>query len=684
MWQDNKDNFVNGEIVSSQAQGISLSGGSEVDGFLPTTPLGCLLLPPDGLGVPSVRSGDVAFAQRDGVEQFGDYYEPRQLTFQVIVKNDACPGCLPTPQVDGALVLNGVAPGHAFTPNSAPLQITGDIDIRVYLAMDDWTPDMFQSPVTKWGDVGDRSYLIQINPAGEIRLVWSDDGTAVIAVASTVALSIADGEPLWIRATLDVDNGGGSREVTFYTSTDGMTWTQLGAMVPGAVTSIFAGPAQVEIGGHSDGTADLVTGRVFSAEIRTGINGTIVANPNFDQPGGTTPFVDGSGNTWSVVPPAFLQPFVAATMSARQKVKRLTTEWSRSCTQAILVLFTDCHQADATEEEKTYLGPYLVRGRPRVAQVEWMRSNRGAARVTLRFDAQDARLQLADTGAGNWHATHTQSMSAGAAAGGNIAQDYRLTDVTFDTQDAVATQSTISSGAPDGGSYLSINVTTPNTTSPMSGAAAGSGTDGIPVTAGNDYAFAWWARQIPDGTISTRVDAVWRDAGGVLLSTSTGVNQDATEDWTRFTQTFAAPAMAAFMQPVLRWSGIALANQTLDLAQLWINEGATAGEPATIEVVGDLCVFPVFRLDGPLTAPITVSYGPFSFTYDEDVGALERVTVDTRWGRASSGISDETQHLLGDYTFPLSPGVHEVSFTTGDPADTGSVQIEWENAVISG
>jgi hypothetical protein len=270
--------------------------------------------------------------------------------------------------------------------------------------------------------------------------------------------------------------------------------------------------------------------------------------------------------------------------------------------------------------------------------------------VTLRFDAQDARLQLADTGAGNWHATHTQSMSAGAAAGGNIAQDYRLTDVTFDTQDAVATQSTISSGAPDGGSYLSINVTTPNTTSPMSGAAAGSGTDGIPVTAGNDYAFAWWARQIPDGTISTR----------------------------------AAPAMAAFMQPVLRWSGIALANQTLDLAQLWINEGATAGEPATIEVVGDLCVFPVFRLDGPLTAPITVSYGPFSFTYDEDVGALERVTVDTRWGRASSGISDETQHLLGDYTFPLSPGVHEVSFTTGDPADTGSVQIEWENAVISG
>jgi hypothetical protein len=275
-------------------------------------------------------------------------------------------------------------------------------------------------------------------------------------------------------------------------------------------------------------------------------------------------------------------------------------------------------------------------------------------------------------------------MSAGAAAGGNIAQDYRLDDVVFNTQDAVATQSTLSSGAPDGGSYLSIDIETPNTVSPMGGAVGGSGTDGIPVTAGNDYTLAWWARQNPDGTISTRVDVIWYDAGGAQIGNTTGVNQNATEDWERFTRTVTAIPGAAFMRPVMQWSGIALANQTLDLAQLWINEGATAGEPAAIEVVGDLCVFPVFRLDGPLTAPITVSYGPFTFTYDEDVGPLERVTVDTRWGRASSVLSDETQHLLGDYTFPLSPGVHDVSFTTGDPADTGSVQVEWENAVISG
>ena len=75
MW---KDGYSDAGGLQLQEQGISLEGGDPVLPYLPTTPLGCLLVPPDGLGVPPVRSGDVAFAQRDGVVQFADYYEPRQ------------------------------------------------------------------------------------------------------------------------------------------------------------------------------------------------------------------------------------------------------------------------------------------------------------------------------------------------------------------------------------------------------------------------------------------------------------------------------------------------------------------------------------------------------------------------------------------------------------------------------
>ena len=84
LWRDNSLN---------QDEGISLEGGNEIVPYLPTTPLGCLTLPPDGLGLPGIRSGDVVFAQVDGVEQFEDFYENRILTFRVSICNDGCPGC---------------------------------------------------------------------------------------------------------------------------------------------------------------------------------------------------------------------------------------------------------------------------------------------------------------------------------------------------------------------------------------------------------------------------------------------------------------------------------------------------------------------------------------------------------------------------------------------------------------
>src|SRR3546814_9471225 len=82
--------------------------------------------------------------------------------------------------------------------------------------------------------------------------------------------------------------------------------------------------------------------------------------------------------------------------------------WSRNCDGASLVIFSDCHDQDATQEEKTYLGPYIVHGRPRVADVAWRRSDIGGADVTLRFDCEDAALRLViDSDVGQpWHSPH--------------------------------------------------------------------------------------------------------------------------------------------------------------------------------------------------------------------------------------------------------------------------------------
>lgn len=460
MWKDGRG----GDGGVPQEQGISLEGGDAIVPFLPTDPLGCLLLPPDGMGVPPVRNGDVAFAQRDGVIQFGDYYEARQITFQVMLKNDGCPGC-PT---------------------------------------------------------------------------------------------------------------------------------------------------------------------------------------------------------------------------VRQRVSRLTEEWSRNCDGATLVIFTDCHDPDATEEEKVYLGPYIVHGRPRVAEVTWLRSDIGAAQVTLRFDAEDAPLRLADTTPGfPWASTHTVDAEAGGD-GGNMAPDYRLDGLSMSLNGATVDDSHFGAGAPDGGSYFNRNIIAPNTTSPMAMPLTDPGTDAIPVDPADVLSVAFWARKNVPGGPDARVDYSWYTAAGALISNHMGSAHSATADWQRFTEEgIVAPALAEFLQVRLVWTGIALAGQSLDFAQGWVNEGATVTGPVEIVIVGTVCVYLTFTLFGTLTAPITVNYGPFQFTYLDDVTS-NNVVIDTRWGRASDVTVDSTEFLTGNYTTPLNPGTYDLSVTTGDPTDTGEVRAEWSNAVISG
>lgn len=70
--------------------GVTLSGGDRPGD-------GCLITPPDGLGLPGIRNEDVTLVQRDGVRQFRDWYEPRVITLDVVVGGSGCrcPGCGP-------------------------------------------------------------------------------------------------------------------------------------------------------------------------------------------------------------------------------------------------------------------------------------------------------------------------------------------------------------------------------------------------------------------------------------------------------------------------------------------------------------------------------------------------------------------------------------------------------------
>jgi hypothetical protein len=180
------------------------------------------------------------------------------------------------------LYLPGIASNFASTPDAAALDITGDIDIRVKVALDDWTPSAQTALLAK--DVvsgGQRSYNLGVNTSGQLTFVWTTNGSTVIQRFSD-QLVITDGTTKWVRVTLDVDNGASGYDLRFFTSDDGITWTQLGAtQTVAGVTSIFAGTAPLEVGSQASGQSP-ARGKFFRAQVLNGIGGTVVFDANFE------------------------------------------------------------------------------------------------------------------------------------------------------------------------------------------------------------------------------------------------------------------------------------------------------------------------------------------------------------------------------------------------------------------
>lgn len=207
-----------------------------------------------------------------------------------------------------SLRLPGSSGNYASTPDAAALDIVGDIDMRVAVAMDDWTPAASSALISKYTATGDqRSYLLQVTTGGNLRTFWTADGVTALNMASTVAPTVSDGAILLVRCTLDVDDGAGNRVAKFYTKTataatafsglaDDTGWTQLGTTVTTAgTTSIFSSTAVLEVGTEAVGTTNVLAGRVLAAELRDGIDGSVVFRANFNRPIGETSFTEDTG-----------------------------------------------------------------------------------------------------------------------------------------------------------------------------------------------------------------------------------------------------------------------------------------------------------------------------------------------------------------------------------------------------
>lgn len=200
--------------------------------------------------------------------------------------------------------LNGGA-DVVSTPDATSLDLSTDFEIRFEGSI--LEVDGNSSLITKFGGDGDRAYLYQITGFHSHDIAVSEDGSAVLNNQTAAFQTFAVRPNYALRATFDADDGAGNRVAEYYygiktprsSTIDGATNLIETVTTAGAVTGIFNSTAALVVGGTETGDREIHM-HVERMEVYDGINGTLVANPDFRYLKlGTTSFVDSVGLTWT-------------------------------------------------------------------------------------------------------------------------------------------------------------------------------------------------------------------------------------------------------------------------------------------------------------------------------------------------------------------------------------------------
>jgi hypothetical protein len=194
-----------------------------------------------------------------------------------------------------------------FVNDTAALDVTGDLDLRLDIALEDWS----KSQLLALRAVPSSNYCWALEIVnGALVLQWYPDGTTASRAHRTATDIIRgyNGQRMAVRATLDINNGAGGHTVRFYTgrTVDDEEWHLLGEPVTASgTTSVFAGNAYMEIGG-SFGASNLgpdggfipdMRGRAYGLKLLDGSTVKVNMSTASATPGGGT-FVDSTGVTW--------------------------------------------------------------------------------------------------------------------------------------------------------------------------------------------------------------------------------------------------------------------------------------------------------------------------------------------------------------------------------------------------
>lgn len=206
--------------------------------------------------------------------------------------------------VDGTthLQLPGIAGNYASMPSNAGVEISGDIEIVVRVALPDWTPATTATLVAKRNDglgITGNAYSLRVNASGQFLFDTRNPDNLTTNIATiTPATALTDGATYWVRVTRS------GVLVSLYVVADQQleptSWGTAATTATPAV-GIFSNSAAIEIGSRNLGGNDFTNGRFYRVIIRSGVGGTVGMDADFTQQVQfATSFIEQSANAGTV------------------------------------------------------------------------------------------------------------------------------------------------------------------------------------------------------------------------------------------------------------------------------------------------------------------------------------------------------------------------------------------------
>lgn len=285
--------------------------------------------------------------------------------------------------------LDGTIGKHATASTAAGNQVNGAtvLECEYFGALDSWAASaLARTLVSKWREgAGQACATFEITAAGAIRFTWSTDGTTLLSFDCTAPAPFSAGQAGGLKIAVNLASGG-NRTATFYSSPQGLIWTQLGASVTtvGASSIFDDGVGKWQVGGRSAGAVLLnAIGRSHRARVR--LAGTEIVRLDMSAVAvGANTWVSATGETWTLAGGITVMDDIVrwsdnAALALADFVSSSAYGWGRVVNWPSATETANCDDEliGATPERRRLIGLSLERPAPVNSWVEALRAYAG-------------------------------------------------------------------------------------------------------------------------------------------------------------------------------------------------------------------------------------------------------------------------------------------------------------------